>query len=153
METRFSDQRTLILADKVSARKNIKRNTLTMLPVLLFLTAFGNAFAQPSGKAEYMDDCARCHGVDGKGSVASMREVRGYMSVDLTRLSKAHDGRFPRQEVYDAIAGRERYPAHFAGSMPTWGLKYQDRDRESTEGEVRRRISALVSYIESLQEK
>lgn len=130
--------------------------TLTVMPVLLFLTAFGNAFAQPSGKADYVADCAHCHGLDGKGSVPEMSKVRGYVAVDLTQLSKAHGGRFPRQEVYEAIDGRKHFPAHFVGSMPTWGLKYQRHDRElrqNSEKDVRRRISALVNYVESLQEK
>jgi len=85
----------------------MRRNTLTVLPVLLCFTTFGNAFAQPPGKADYLADCARCHGVDGKGSVPEMREVRGYVPVDLTKLSKSNDGRFPRQEVYEAIDGRK----------------------------------------------
>ncbi len=134
----------------------MRRITLTVMPVLLFLTAFGNAFAQPSGKADYMADCARCHGEDGKGSVGAMRGVKGYVSVDLTQLGKAHGGRFPSQEVYDSIDGRKRFPAHFVGSMPTWGLKYQQPDRQvspAVEREVGRRISALVSYIESIQDK
>jgi len=134
----------------------MKWNTLTVTAVVLWLTAFGNAFAQTSGKADYMADCARCHGADGKGSVAAMRAVKGYVSVDLTQLSKANGGRFPRQEVYDSIDGRKRFPAHFVGSMPTWGLKYQLPDRELTPGaeqDVARRISALVSYIESIQDK
>jgi len=137
-------------------RETMRRNMLTVLLALLCLSAFGNAFGQTSGKDDYMADCARCHGVDGKGSVAAMREVRGYVSVDLTQLSKDNGGGFPRQEVYDAIDGRKRFPAHFVGSMPIWGLKYQHVIRSSvhvTEAEVRRRISALVSYIESIQEK
>jgi len=134
----------------------MKTNTLTVMAVLLWLTAFGNSFAQPSGKADYMADCARCHGADGKGSVGAMKHVKGYVSVDLTQLGKAKGGRFPRQEVYDSIDGRKRFPAHFVGSMPTWGLKYQLPDRELTPGaeqDVARRISALVSYIESIQDK
>ncbi len=134
----------------------MKRNTLTVMAVLLWLTAFGNAFAQTSGKTDYMADCARCHGADGKGSVAAMREVKGYVSVDLTQLSKANGGVFPHQEVYGAIDGRKRFPAHFVGDMPTWGLKYQQPDRDlppGAEQEVTRRISAVVSYIESIQQK
>ena len=132
------------------------RNTLTVMAVLLlWLTAVGNGFAQTSGKADYTADCARCHGEDGKGNVAAMREVKGYVSVDLTQLSKANGGLFPRQEVYDAIDGRKRFPEHFVGSMPVWGLKYPQPGREvspGTEQEVSRRISALASYIESIQQ-
>ena len=81
-----------------------------------------------------------------------MGPVSGYMAIDLTQLSKDNAGLFPRQEVFDAIDGRKRFPAHFIGDMPTWGLKYrQDRLSQQSEEEVRRRISALVDYIESIQ--
>ena len=41
-------------------------------------------------------DCARCHGVDGKGGDPQMRAVPGYTSVDLTRLTERNGGHFPR---------------------------------------------------------
>jgi hypothetical protein len=101
---------------------------------------------------DYLTDCDRCHGVDGKGGILQMGPVSGYMAIDLTQLSKDNAGQFPRQEVFDAIDGRKRFPAHFIGDMPTWGLKYrQDRLSQQSEEEVRRRISALVDYIESIQ--
>lgn len=83
-----------------------------------------------------------------------MSAVPGYISVDLTQLSKKNDGQFPRQQVYDAIDGRKRFPAHFIGDMPTWGIKYrQATPGPDSEEEVKRKISALVDYIESLQDK
>ena len=70
-----------------------------------------------------------------------MREVPGYRSVDLTRLTESNGGQFPRQEVYDAIDGRKRFPAHIIGDMPAWGLKYQPDNRgPESEENVRRRI-------------
>lgn len=123
--------------------------------VLVFALGAGRTgFCNPSGKEDYLADCARCHGADGKGDTAAMRAVPGYRAVDLTQLSKRSDGKFPAQDVYDAIDGRKRFPAHYVGGMPTWGLKYQ-RDSFSPESEekVKRRISALVDYIESLQER
>jgi mono/diheme cytochrome c family protein len=114
----------------------------------------GTASGNPLGKDDYLADCARCHGVDGKGRGQGMSAVPGYISVDLTQLSKKNDGQFPRQEVYDAIDGRKRFPAHFIGDMPTWGLKYnQAKLGPDNEKKLKRRISALVEYIESLQEK
>jgi cytochrome c553 len=98
---------------------------MMLFSVLLFLMTIGTSSAHPLGKDDYVADCARCHGLDGKGRVPEMRAVRGYISVDLTQLSKKNDGQFPRQEVYDAIDGRKRFPAHFIGDMSTWGLKYR----------------------------
>jgi cytochrome c553 len=95
------------------------RSAVTFSILLWVLLAGGNATGEPAGKGDYLADCARCHGVDGKGSVPEMSAVPGYISVDLTQLSKKNDGQFPRQEVYDAIDGRKRFPAHFIGDMPT----------------------------------
>lgn len=124
------------------------------LVLLCLVTTVGIAFADSSGKENYLADCSRCHGVDGRGAVPQMRAVPGYLATDLTQLSKSKGGQFPRQEVYDAIDGRKRFSAHFIGDMPTWGLKYQhDKPSSESEEQVRRRISNLVDYIESLQEK
>ena len=127
-----------------------------LFSTLLCLIAVRSASADSSGKSDYLADCAPCHGVDGKDRVSAMREVKGYISVDLTQLSKANGGRFPRQAVYDAIDGRKRFPAHFIGDMPTWGLEYQEKNQASSadgKDKVKSRISALVDYIESLQGK
>jgi hypothetical protein len=131
-----------------------KRSVALAFGLLSIVIIGRSSYADPVGKQDYLADCARCHGVDGKGGVPAMRAVRGYVSVDLTGLAEHNGGQFPRQQVYDAIDGRKRFPAHFIGDMPTWGLKYQP-DNRGSEGEekVRRRISALVDYIESLQAK
>jgi len=124
--------------------------------VLMWGMPIGIACADSSAKEAYLADCARCHGADGKGYVAAMRAVPGYKSVDLTQLSKENEGRFPRQKVYDVIEGRKRFPAHFIGDMPTWGLRYSEDDEKlgpEAKARVKRRTSALVDYIESIQEK
>jgi hypothetical protein len=123
---------------------------------VLWVMLVGIACADSPAKEAYLADCARCHGADGKGYVAAMREVPGYKSVGLTQLSKENQGQFPRQRVYDTIEGRKRFPAHFIGDMPTWGLRYREDDEKlgpEAKARVKRRISALVDYIESIQEK
>jgi len=83
-----------------------------------------------------------------------MRAVPGYRQVDLTHLAASHDGHFPRQEVYDAIEGRKRFPAHFVGDMPVWRLNYQQNSGKSmSQAEIHQRISELVDYIALLQAK
>jgi hypothetical protein len=130
------------------------RSTLLFSILLCFVTVGGSASGYPAGKDDYLADCARCHGVDGKGGVPGRRAVPGSISVDLTQLSKKNDRRFPRQEVYEAIDGRKRFPAHFVSDMPIWGLKYdQARLGPDSEEKVKRKISALVDYVESLQQK
>ena len=126
-----------------------------LLSIILCAVVEGAAGGDPLGKDYYRADCARCHGMNGTGDVPGMSAVAGCISVDLTQLSKQHNGVFPRQEVYNAIDGRERFPAHFIGDMPIWGLKYADQAKldPDREKEVKRKISALVDYIESLQER
>jgi mono/diheme cytochrome c family protein len=126
---------------------------VVLFSIMLAAVMVGRSDAEnPAGKAEYFTDCARCHGVDGRGHVLGMSAVPGYISVDLTQLSNQSNGQFPRQRVYEAIDGRRR-PAHFIGDMPAWGLEYsQARQGAVSEEEVKRKISALVDYLESIQE-
>ena len=120
-----------------------------------YFTTSGVASADTSGKSLYLTDCARCHGADGKGDVPGMMAVPGYRHVDLTQLSKDNDGKFPRQQVFDVIDGRKRILPHFIGDMPVWGLKYQQdaQPGPETEKTIKQKISALVGYIESIQEQ
>lgn len=113
------------------------------------------ALAETSAGKDFARDCAECHGAEGKGAQPDKRAVRGYISTDLTQISKRNGGEFPRQKVYDAIDGRTRIKAHFRGDMPRWGARYRvdENDHSKTEQEVRERISGLVEFIESIQEK
>lgn len=140
----------------VSDLPRMTRYSAILFLVLMSLMPMGIACADSPAKEAYLADCARCHGADGKGHVAAMRTVPGYKSVDLTQLSKENGGGFPRQTVYDTIDGRKRFPAHFIGDMPAWGLQYREDDEKLTpeaRARVKRRVSALVDYIESIQEK
>lgn len=125
-----------------------------LLAACIFLVA-GTARAQSAGSKDYLHDCAECHGTDGKGAQAEKRTARGYVSTDLTQISKRNGGEFPRRKVYDAIDGRHRIGAHFRGDMPRWGARYRvdENDHSKSEQEVRDRISALVDFVESMQEK
>jgi mono/diheme cytochrome c family protein len=128
------------------AKEGLVCATMAITVVLSAVTVFAQ-----SGAADYASNCAGCHGADGKSYVAAMRAVPGYRPVDLTLLSKKNAGIFPRQEVTEAIGGRRRLAAHFRGDMPRWGLQFQYGD--SDDAAVKGRISALVDYIEALQEK
>ncbi len=122
----------------------------------LWLTT-GAARAQTAGKLDYDRNCAVCHGADGKGRGEAVRVLAGLEPTDLTQLSRKNAGKFPVAVVYRAIDGRDQVSAHHLGHrrMPMWGLDFQLGSERSpgSEARLKQRISALVSYVETLQEK
>ena len=130
-----------------------------ILAGILFFSLAGKLFAaEPSGTREYNENCARCHGTDAKGNGPDANEKFGYHPADLTQIAKHHGEKFPRLEIYDVIDGGKRLPGHydFNSPMPLWGLSFQLRGKEysgQSEAAVKRRINALLDYLESIQEK
>jgi mono/diheme cytochrome c family protein len=135
------------------------RDAITfLLALLLLLSARGIFAAESSGRADYLHYCARCHGEDGKGHGPDAKEGAGYQAADLTQMSNHNRGKFPSQHLYDVIDGGKRDPGHYDWNspMPLWGMVFQLKGQQyspESEANVRRRISALVDYIESTQEK
>lgn len=130
-------------------------NQTIFLAAFIMLMAVGKAIAQPPGQQDFLRDCAECHGTDGKGARPEKRAAPGYISVDLSQISRNNGGEFPRQQVYDAIDGSHRIGAHFRGDMPRWAGRYKidEKDQPDAAQRVRQRISALVDFIQSIQEK
>jgi mono/diheme cytochrome c family protein len=135
------------------------KHAIRYLVVILLLLSVRTVFAaEASGKADYLHYCARCHGNDGKGNGPDANEVSGYHALDLTQISNTHQGTFPRQYLYDIIDGGKRLPEHhdWNSPMPLWGMVFQLKGQEysaESEAKVKRRVSALVDYVESLQGK
>ena len=135
------------------------KDAIRCLVVILLLLCTRNVFAaESSAKTDFLHYCARCHGNEGKGDGTDANEVAGYHALDFTRISKNHNGEFPRQYVYDIVDGGKRVPEHqdWNNPMPLWGMVFQLKGQEysaESEANVKRRVSALVDYIESLQEK
>ncbi len=127
----------------------------TLLAGFTLVLVTGAAMAQSSAGKDYLQYCAKCHGAEGRGAQPEKRAVPGYVSVDLTQISKRNGGEFPRQKVYDEIEGRQRIAAHFHGDMPRWGTRYHldEKDQSQAAQRMRDRISAMVDFIELMQEK
>ena len=115
----------------------------------------GGASADDSGKAEYMNACASCHGAnaDGAGPLAELLTV----SVPaLTGLAAANDGVFPMLEVIHSIDGRQGTRGHYP--MPVWGDAFErqaDADNAGQYGAeiaVRGRVLSIAYYLESIQD-
>jgi mono/diheme cytochrome c family protein len=101
-----------------------------------------------SGAYLYRAFCASCHGDSGAGDgpVADL----GPRPTDLTRLSAAKGGVFPRKDVRAVLDGARPIAAHGAPAMPKWRevLRRVERADERT---IDARLDALVSHLESLQ--
>ena len=129
--------------------------------LLLSATFAHAALAQASpprvdlGKREFDNNCAACHGRDGRGNGPFVEFLRK-PPPDLTLLSRRNGGVFPLPQVFDVIEGAG--PGHGGRDMPIWGMEYSVRAAEyyvdmpyDSAAYVRARILALAEYLNRLQ--
>lgn len=125
------------------------------IAAMLALAAGTASATEPPGKADYQHYCSDCHGKDAKGNGPFNTLVpMTPPPSDLTLLASEHGGKFPFDEVVNAIDGRKAIPSHARIQMPFWGVTLQKPGEEFTppsDAEVKRRIDAMAKYIESLQ--
>ena len=76
------------------------------------------------GRAAYMDNCAGCHGADGKGAGPLSANLK-IKPADLTLLARRNHGSFDAAAVYQMIDGRNTRPTHRGAEMPIWGCRHQ----------------------------
>lgn len=143
----------------------MKRMTLAIATILLGAVVSSGASAATSvvsGKSEFRNACAVCHGLDGKASslIDQLKKAPG----DLTALAKANAGKFPEERVAAMIDGRELVKSHGDRDMPAWGDRYSkdsvraaayycDMPYADTEAFVQNRINALMAYLKTIQAK
>ncbi len=107
---------------------------------------------------EFLNSCASCHGVDGKGAGFLTRLFRGVDPGDLTLLAAENGGTFPLDRVFRVIDGRAEVAAHGPRQMPVWGDRYMARTMTDwgpdalNERRVENRVYALAHYLQSIQE-
>jgi mono/diheme cytochrome c family protein len=107
-----------------------------------------------SGKQDFMNHCAPCHGDDGKGNGPELKVLPDIHPSDLTNITLKNGGVFPREKVADMVDGRKAIPSHKRFDMPFWGVNFQQEGKEFTpqsEARAKARIDALVTYVESIQ--
>ena len=100
------------------------------------------------GQKLFMQYCASCHGVDGKGNGPAAPSLKGKMS-DLTQIPK-ENGKFPGLRVLNIISGEKEVVSHGSKEMPVWGQVFKMQKGESR---AKVDIYALQEYIESIQQK
>lgn len=104
-----------------------------------------------SGKQTYVEYCAACHGVDGRGRGPAASTLITRPS-DLTTLAKSHSGKFPEEYVAKIVRLGKPIQAHGSSDMPVWGPVFSTRDKFS-EPAVQQRVKNLCGYLVTLQEK
>ena len=123
------------------------------LGVVFLVAGFGVAAADDTGRAEYMESCAVCHGESGTGD-GPLAQYITLNVPDLTMIQANNDGVFPMLNVIHTIDGRMSASAH-GGPMPTWGDRYTEdaagAGEYGSEAIVRSRILSLAYYLETIQ--
>ena len=107
-----------------------------------------------AGKTHFVNNCADCHGADGRGG-GTIGGTLEKSPTNLTLLAQTNGGAFPFEQVYDTIDGREQVGAHGPRDMPVWGAEYKmgvTTTGGTSEAVVRGKILELILYIESIQE-
>ena len=102
-----------------------------------------------SGRQLYLEHCASCHGLTGKGDGIAAATLRRPLP-DLSLLARKSGGTYPSEEVARTIDGRKRLAGHRRDGMPLWGNVFSRL--EADEKNVRTGIEALVAYVKSLQQ-
>lgn len=107
-----------------------------------------------AGALAFQQDCASCHGVDGRGA-GDFGVQLFQVPPDLTTLAANNGGVFPRDYVMSVIDGYSRAD-HFSVAMPEFGALdlgptvIVEEDGVGTP--VPARLLALANYLETLQE-
>jgi mono/diheme cytochrome c family protein len=115
---------------------------LIVANVIIGFNSSGWAQDVNAGKTAYLSSCAPCHGADAKGT-GTLGLVLRLQPPDLTVLAKRNDGEFPARAVNEIIDGITFIQAHGTREMPIWGFDVM----------VKTRITAIVDYLRSIQEK
>ena len=106
-----------------------------------------------NGKQMYVNYCAPCHGVDGRGQGPVAAALKK-QPADLALLSKNNGGKFPSARVRTVLQFGIANPSHGTAEMPVWGPVLSGMDTTNTEPNVKAlRISNLSRYLQSLQAK
>lgn len=104
-----------------------------------------------SGKQMYVNYCAPCHGVDGRGHGPTASALKTPPS-DLTVLSRNNHGKFPDTHVVSVLQNGIEIPSHGSASMPVWGPILGKMNQSASQDRMLR-ISNLSRFLETIQVK
>jgi mono/diheme cytochrome c family protein len=153
---------SLALQKKEAAMKQLSIGSVVLGAVLTTAPFYAHAQdALSTGKMAYERYCESCHGTSGKGD-GPLARVQRKPPADLTQLQSLHGGKFPYNQLFDIIDGREDVAAHGPRTMPVWAKVFKEEETEAPPCEDnecfytkfwRGRILAIIAYLETLQRK
>jgi mono/diheme cytochrome c family protein len=103
------------------------------------------------GKLMYVNYCAPCHGVDGRGRGPVASALRTPPN-DLTQLTKVNRGRFPDAHIVTVLQNGADTPSHGSVEMPVWGPILGKMNVTNPQARLLR-VSNLSRYLETIQAK
>jgi mono/diheme cytochrome c family protein len=119
--------------------------------LLLPLASAAPAVAADDGRALYLRYCAACHGREGRGD-GPVAPALGERPTDLTQLAAENDGKFPMDEVVEAVDGTRTVRAHGVSEMPVWGEVLRGASGDAPDQfKARDKVLVIVDYLRSLQ--
>lgn len=107
---------------------------------------------QQAGRDYYVEACASCHGMDGRGEgpVAPSLAVK---PPDLTTMAARRKGKYPYEELASYIDGRKAIAAHGSREMPVWGERFAEEYPKDPQQDriIHGKVLMLLVYLESIQ--
>ena len=106
------------------------------------------------GRTAYLENCASCHGADGKGDGPMARGL-AVAPPDLTMIAARNSGVFPTNQVMSTIDGLDR-GAHFSDAMPEFGAGDMGAtvivEEDGLGTPVPMQLLVLTEYLQSIQQ-
>ncbi|AGT09595.1 c-type cytochrome [Paracoccus aminophilus] len=129
--------------------------TSATFATLALVAACSPELTPTTGKSDYAQFCASCHGPSGKGDGPVAAELKP-RPADLTLLAKRNGGSFPRlsamEQIHGATMGRsESQMPEFGDILSGKTVLYDAGD--GIETPTPWRLVALTKYLETLQQK
>jgi len=113
----------------------------------------GQAALAAEPPRDYVNNCAVCHGMAGKGDGQLAANLTP-KPTDLTQISKNNGGKFPYWRIRQSVDGRIAEGANIRGhgpkDMPVWGQVFYYDSHES-ETVAKARMLNVIDYIISIQ--
>lgn len=148
------NRRTEVSITRRSIRQALSAAAIGAMACLLVVFGGGtSAVSQSTGKHDFEQLCAPCHGTDGTGKGRDLTETN---PPDLTDISSRNGGKFPFEKVYRIVDGRGMMDSHKRFAMPFWGTYLQNQGHQLTpenDAAVKQRITEIVRYVETIQKK